>query len=120
MAASRKETKLLFDSSGLRARLMGDDELLVQVIESCVPDINANVREYASAITKGDARTATQCIHAIRDVSQNADLEALSALACRIEDSLLAGETAYAIENVERLEQTVGETLIAIRDFRLN
>ncbi|EDY81488.1 Hpt domain protein [Verrucomicrobiia bacterium DG1235] len=117
----RRETSLkLFDSDRLLSRLMGDEELAAQVLEACVPDINANFLEFVDAIESGEIGVATHRIHAMKGASQNADLSAVSALTFKIEESLRAGETSFALESIERLEGIVGETIGEVRRYLNN
>lgn len=107
----------LFDAESLKSRLMGDEELVVQVLEACLPDINANFRDFVEALESGDFSTATQRIHAMKGASQNADLAAVAQLTLRIEDALRAGETKFAEDNVVRLERIVGQTIAEVRRY---
>ncbi len=110
----------LFDAQNLRSRLMGDEELVAQVLDACVPEINANFRDFVDAIQSGEVATATVRIHAMKGASQNSDLTAVSLLTQRIEASLRAGETRFALESVDRLEALVGETIGEVRRFLNN
>lgn len=111
MNYSKNGSVILFDSENLRSRLMGDEELVAQVLEACVPDINANFRDFAEAIELGNLDAATFRIHAMKGASQNADLSAVSSLTSRIEQSLRRGESAFARDSVTLLESVVGETM---------
>jgi len=99
---------------------MGDDELVAQVLEACVPDINANFKDFVEALELEEWDDATRRIHAMKGASQNADLTAVSLLTLEIEQSLRAGESAFARENVERLEEMVGATIGAVRRYLNN
>lgn len=110
----------LFDSENLKSRLMGDEELVAQVLEACVPDINANFRDFVEAIESGEINTATIRIHAMKGASQNADLTAVSELTQRIESSLRAGETEFARGSVDQLEEMVGQTIGEVRRYLNN
>ncbi|MBK1878022.1 Hpt domain-containing protein [Pelagicoccus mobilis] len=120
MQDSTHDSPRLFDSESLRSRLMGDDELVAQVLEACVPDINANFKDFAEALESGEMKDATLRIHAMKGASQNADLTAVSLLALEIEQSLRAGQSRFARENVERLEEMVGETIGEVRRYLNN
>ncbi|MBD5782128.1 Hpt domain-containing protein [Pelagicoccus sp. NFK12] len=110
----------LFDLESLKSRLMGDEELVAQVLEACVPDINANFRDFALAIQSGEVETATVRIHAMKGASQNADLVAVSELTQQIESSLRAGDTEFARQSVDRLEELVGQTIGEVRRYLNN
>lgn len=96
---------------------MGDDELVSQVLEACVPDINANFLDFVDALSAGEIENATALIHAIKGVSQNADLTAVSEFTMKIEEALRAGQSSYALESVVLLEEMVGATIIAVRRY---
>ncbi len=113
-------TLKLFDSENLKSRLMGDEELVAQVLEACVPDINANFRDFVEAIQSGEVSDATVRIHAMKGASQNADLAAVSDLTQRIEESLRSGETGFALESIDRLEEMVGQTIGEVRQYLNN
>lgn len=110
----------LFDSESLKSRLMGDEELVAQVLEACVPDINANFRDFVDAIESGEIRDATRRIHAMKGASQNADLKAVSDLTLCIEQSLRDGETEFARSSVAQLEEMVGQTILEVRRYLNN
>ncbi len=107
----------LFDSDNLKSRLMDDEELIVQMLEACMPDLNANFRDFVEALELGEVEKATMRIHAMKGASQNADLTAVSELTLRIEQSLRSGETQFALESVERLEMLVGQTIGEMRRY---
>lgn len=117
MQETNNDSTQLFDSESLRSRLMGDDELVSQVLEACVPDINANFKDFVEAVESGRWEDATLRIHAMKGASQNADLTAVSLLTLEIEQSLRSGESEFAKESVERLEEMVGATIGAVRDY---
>lgn len=117
MQENADDSLQLFDSESLRSRLMGDDELVSQVLEACVPDINANLKDFVDALESGRWDDATRRIHAMKGASQNADLTAVSRLTLEIEQSLRAGESSFALESVERLEDMVGATIGEVRRF---
>ena len=99
---------------------MGDDELVAQVLEACVPDINANFKDFVEALELEEWDDATRRIHAMKGASQNADLTAVSLFTLEIEQSLRAGESSFARESVERLEEMVGATIGAVRHYLNN
>ena len=107
----------LFDAESLRSRLMGDDELVSQLLEACVPEINANFRDFVEALEEGNWDTAERRIHAMKGASQNADLVALSALTLTIERSLREGDSSVALQEVERLQQTLEATIGELRRY---
>lgn len=120
MQDTQNDSPQLFDSESLRSRLMGDDELVSQVLEACVPDINANFKDFVEAVEAKKWDDATRRIHAMKGASQNADLKAVSLLTMQIEQSLRAGELDFALKNLDRLEDMVGETIGEVRRFLSN
>lgn len=110
----------LFDSENLRSRLMDDDELVTQVLEACLPDLNANFRDYIEAVDSGEFDSARLCIHAMKGASQNAGLVEIAKLTIQIEESLRAGDTAFARESIDRLQGVVGDTIGAVRLYLNN
>lgn len=82
-----------------------------------MPDITANFLDFVDALIAGEFENATARIHALKGVSQNADLTAVSDITLKIEESLRAGQSSYALESVAQLEEMVGATIIAIRRY---
>ncbi|MDQ8187959.1 Hpt domain-containing protein [Pelagicoccus sp. SDUM812002] len=117
MSDQSSDSITLFDSKNLESRLMGDGELVSQVLEACVPDINANFRDFALAIEAGEIGLATLRIHAMKGASQNADLSAVSNLTFRIEKSLRGGDSKFALDSVDLLANMVSQTIGEIRSY---
>lgn len=99
---------------------MGDSELVSQILEACVPDLNANFKDFVDAVEREEWDQATCRIHAMKGASQNADLTAVALLTLEIEHSLREGQSRLATESVGRLENLVSATIGEVRRYLTN
>lgn len=110
--ATYKDLKLFVPES-LLSRLMDDRDLMLQVLEACLPDLRNNLERFREQLAAGDLKEARRTVHSIKGSAQNSDLRALAALTLEIEDSLKEGDGTIArdreAEFVALVEGTVNE-----------
>jgi two-component system, sensor histidine kinase and response regulator len=107
----------VFDRPALLARLMGDDELMKEIISGFLQDIPRQIQTLKKHIDRGDTESAGSQAHAIKGASANVGGLAMSATAFAIEKAGKAGrieEISALVPELERqfalLETSMRET----------
>jgi PAS domain S-box-containing protein len=95
----------IFDREALVARLMGDEDLVKEIVAGFLDDMPKQVVGLRTCIERSDAESAGRQAHAIKGAAANVGGLALSAAALAIEKSAKAGrvdETAPLLPELER------------------
>jgi len=81
----------IFDKAALLNRMLGDDELVREVIETFLGDIANKINELRQATDSGDLSRVRDLAHAVKGAAVNASTAVLGDLAFQMEK---AGESA--------------------------
>ncbi|MDQ8183226.1 Hpt domain-containing protein [Pelagicoccus sp. SDUM812005] len=114
--ATYKDLKLFVPES-LLSRLMDDRDLMLQVLEACLPDLRNNLERFREQLAAGDVKEARRTVHSIKGSAQNSDLRALAALTLEIEDSLKEGDEGFARAKVGELADVIENTIREIQGY---
>ncbi|MBN2343027.1 MAG: response regulator [Deltaproteobacteria bacterium] len=101
-----------FDKAGLLDRLMGDDELVREIISEYLADMSVQLGELQAAVDKTDALTAGRIAHRIKGASSNVGGNAVTAVALEIEK---AGEKDGDLERVAHLIPQLTQRFVELR-----
>ena len=87
---------LVFDHAGLRQRLLGDNELIQQIIATAMEDIPRQIQAIETGLASGDRDLATLArqAHTLKGVAASIGGERLRAVAQRLEAAVTAGDLA--------------------------
>ncbi|SEQ48525.1 Signal transduction histidine kinase [Ectothiorhodospira magna] len=90
------ESMLVFDHAGLRQRLLGDNELIQQIIATAMEDIPRQIQAIETGLASGDRDLATLArqAHTLKGVAASIGGERLRAVAQRLEAAVTAGDLA--------------------------
>jgi PAS domain S-box-containing protein len=110
VAASKQKTKsvqgqVVFDRPALLARLMGDRDLVKEIIAVFLEDMPRQIQKLRLHIEQGDAGSAGEQAHAIKGAAANVGGLALSAVASELEKSGRAGRLEAAAALLPELER---------------
>ncbi len=105
--AAEEKTIIVFDSSDILARLMGDRDLVKDVLAGYVEDMPRRFARLHEALEKDDAPLVRRHAHTIKGASANIGAYALRDLAAHMEKSVQAGD----METVSRLFPQLDEQL---------
>lgn len=92
--------ELVFDKEGLWDRLMGDGDLVQEIIKEYLIDMDTQLNALQTAIEKTDFLSAGKIAHRIKGASSNVGGDAVTAIALQIEK---AGEKDADLESVTNL-----------------
>lgn len=120
MSLSNYKLHELFASETLRSRLMDDEDLMKQVLDACLPDLQANGKIFSNQMEQGSFTEARRTIHSIKGSAQNSDLKVLAVLAGEIEESLREGRYDAACERRGELSKVVGDSVEAVEGYFLS
>jgi CheY-like chemotaxis protein/HPt (histidine-containing phosphotransfer) domain-containing protein len=94
----RSSTEPVFDHAGTLARMMGDEELVREVIEDFLVDAHVQIERFKAQVASGDVERACAQAHQLKGTAANVGGMALRALAAEME---LAGK-AGSMESIRR------------------
>lgn len=117
MSEVSQKSQCYFLPESLLSRLMGDADLMKQVLDSCLPDLLANRLKYLELMDREAFGEARKTIHRIKGSALNSDFRALAVLAREIEDSLKSGYPEDAQARAEELSRVVDETVRAVEGY---
>jgi CheY-like chemotaxis protein/HPt (histidine-containing phosphotransfer) domain-containing protein len=99
------EGPLVFDRAALTARLMGDEDLLAEIVAGFLGDMPRQIGELRACVERSEAVSAANQAHTVKGAAANVGGLALSAAALAIEKSVKAGdweESAALLPELER------------------
>ncbi len=96
--ATAEPEEPVFDRAGLVNRLMDDEDMALDVIESFLDDIPSQIENLRGCIENQDGEGTMRQAHTIKGVAANVGGNALSAVAARMETAAIEGD----------LQKTVG------------
>ena len=98
----------VFDLEGLSRRMMGDRELMAEIVSEFVADLSSQITGLRASIANGDERSIARQIHTIKGASANVGAKGLERLARGAESAGLAKQTeradAFVLSLVEHFE----------------
>jgi PAS domain S-box-containing protein len=108
---------VVFDRTGILARLMGDEELAQLVSNEFLSDIPRQIEALKSFLDGGDTAGALRQVHSIKGASANVGGEALRALAVETEKAGQEGGLDAIIVRVPDIESQFCRLRAAMSDF---
>jgi len=106
-----------WDSSVLKERLMGDDDLMREVLLDFLGDIPGKVRALENAVADEDAVAARSLAHAIKGAAGNVGGDWLQTAALEVEQLCMAGDIEGAAAPMETLRREFGQIECEIERF---
>ena len=82
----------VFDRAALLDRLMGDEDLVQEVLRMSLDNLPQHIQKLQEALNAGDAPAARMAAHSIKGMAGNLSAETLRALAGEIEDAAEVGD----------------------------
>ena len=98
-----------WDSSVLKERLMGDDDLVREVLLDFLGDIPGKVRALENAVADEDAVAARSLAHAIKGAAGSVGGDGLQSAALEVEQLCMAGDIEGAAAPMETLRREFGQ-----------
>jgi PAS domain S-box-containing protein len=114
--ADEPET-LAFDRSGLLARLMGDEDLALTVVDGFLEDIPRQIEALRRYLDAGDIEGAVLQAHTIKGASANVGGESVRAAAIEMEEAAHAGDLAAVRSRLPDLESRFARLKEAMQVF---
>ena len=99
----------VWDRSVLLERLMGDEELMVELVETALEDIPKQIKHIHESLEADDIPTAERVAHTIKGACANLGAEKLRAIAERQEHAGKAGNGVEMKERMPELEKAFEE-----------
>jgi PAS domain S-box-containing protein len=100
-----EDTTSIFDRQALINRLMGDEELVREVIGTYLHEIPSMFEQLKFSLGNGDAKTSERLVHTIKGSSANLGAEALRGVAAGLEKFTKSGELETVTANLGNLEK---------------
>jgi len=100
---------LVFDSAGMLARLMGDEELARTVMQGFLGDVPRLIEALRGCLHAGDLEGVMRHAHTIQGASAAVGGEALRAVAVAVENAATAGDAAVLTSRLPELESAFGQ-----------
>jgi len=94
----------IFDLAGVMDRLMGDEELLLMLIEGFLDDVPKQIAALRGFLATGDVKGTERQAHTLKGASVNLGGEALRALAFEMEKEAKTGNLQYVTDHLPELE----------------
>jgi CheY-like chemotaxis protein/HPt (histidine-containing phosphotransfer) domain-containing protein len=107
----------VFDSAGMMARLMDDEELARIVVDGFLEDAPRLIEALRNCLGAGDAPGAIRQAHTIKGASATVGGEALRAVALEMEKAAMAGDFEAVAARLPDLESEFGRLREAMSDF---
>lgn len=107
----------LFIRESLLNRLMGDEDLVKQVLAACLLDLSSKLERFRQQLAEDSLVEARRTIHSIKGSAQNSDLAALLEISKEIEDLLSDGQSEKALSLQGELSQVVGESIRVVEQY---
>jgi len=107
----------VFDSAGMMARLMDDQELARIVVDGFLEDAPRLIEALRNCLGTGDASGTIRGAHTIKGASATVGGEALRALASEMEVAAVAGDFAAVTARLPDLESELGRLREAMSGF---
>jgi len=98
-----------WDSSVLKERLMGDDDLMREVLLDFLGDIPGKVRALENAVADEDAVAARSLAHAIKGAAGSVGGDGLQSAALEVEQLCMAADIEGAAAPMETLRREFGQ-----------
>jgi len=99
----------VFDKGGLLQRLMGDEDILVEILKGFLLDMPVQISTLKEALNKGDADGVRRAGHTIKGASANVGALKVSAAAFAVENAGKAEDLAKAASAAKELETCLDE-----------
>ncbi|MDY6851148.1 MAG: response regulator, partial [Thermodesulfobacteriota bacterium] len=110
----------IFDRAGLLDRILGDEELLKEVLEIYLQETPGHIESIKEALKKSDASEVTQHGHKIKGSSGMICAEGMQALGSRVETAGKKDDLTQAASLVEKMEREFAKLKEAISTQRLD
>jgi HPt (histidine-containing phosphotransfer) domain-containing protein len=110
-------SSLIFDQSGVMARLMGDEDLVRTVIEGFIDDLPKQIEALKGYLEAGDAVGAERQAHTIKGASANVGGEALRAVAFELEQTAKDGDLEAVTAGCPELELQFSRLKESLNEF---
>ncbi len=107
----------IFDREGIMERVLGDEELAKELINSFLEDTPAQLKNLKAMIEAGDVSDVERLAHSIKGASANLGGEVLRSAAYGVEKAAKAGNLDSARELMPELERQFGLLREAMRRF---
>jgi len=103
--------------AGARARLAGDEALLLELIRLFRQDATSLLEKIASGLSNQDSELASRAAHNLRGLAANFDDAETINVAGAIEKLTLEGNFERAVAQLESLRRECGRLLAALSDY---
>jgi len=100
-----EDNRSIFDREALLNRLMGDEELIRDVIATYIQEIPSLVSQLKTSLAAGDVKTSERLVHTIKGSSANLGAEALRGVAANLEKFTKSGELDLVKAGIDSLEK---------------
>jgi len=100
-----EDTSSIFDRQALMNRLMGDEELMREVLVTYMQEIPSMLNQLKTSLANGDDKTTERLVHTIKGSSANLGAEALRIAAAGLEKFIKTGEFDLVTAGVGNLEK---------------
>ncbi len=100
-----EDNRSIFDREALFNRLMGDEELIRDVIATYIQEIPSLVSQLRTSLANGDVKTSERLVHTIKGSSANLGAEALRGVAANLEKFTKSGELDPVKAGIGSLEK---------------
>ncbi len=106
---NQQVSPVAWDRAGLLERLMGDEELVVIILQGFLTDMPRQIEALRGYLEAGDAAGAERQAHTIKGASANVGAEALRTLAVELEQMGKTGDLNSMKARMEELNQMFAE-----------
>jgi HPt (histidine-containing phosphotransfer) domain-containing protein len=100
-----EDTSSIFDRQALINRLMGDEELMREVLVTYIQEIPSLLNQLKTSLANGDVKTTERLVHTIKGSSANLGAEALRTAAAGLEKFIKTGELELVTAGIGSLEK---------------
>ncbi len=108
----------VWDRSVLLERLMGDEELVAQLVEAALDDLPCQVRKLKDSLAAADITTSERQSHTIKGAAANMGAEPLRDIAERMEKAARQGDLESCREALPVLEQNFEQLRREMEQYR--
>jgi HPt (histidine-containing phosphotransfer) domain-containing protein len=104
-AADAENALPVFDRKGMLARLMDDEQLVREVIQSFLKDIPLQIKKLRDFIDSGDTKAAGRQAHTIKGAAANTGGERMRRVAAAMEQAADAGDVEAVRTTLSELDE---------------
>lgn len=99
----------VWDRTVMLNRLMGDDELLLEICAAFLADMPRQIEKLTERVAAGDLPASERLAHAIKGAAANVGEQPMQACAAMIETSAVQGNLGQIKEELETLRAMFGD-----------